>query len=97
MVCSTWRHPDLGVMGGESGQPRHHHHPTHKMTGILEHACAKYEVYVAHFLFTIHERYTWTDRNDTYSKQWYGRANKIISPNSSALSSERLCIPMLHV
>jgi len=30
---------------------------------LLGHACAKYEVYEAHYLITIHERYTWTDRN----------------------------------
>jgi len=36
---------DLGVTGPmrvEGSQSRHHHHPTQLMTGLLEHACAKY-------------------------------------------------------
>src|SRR6218665_2568023 len=45
IACSIWRHIDLGVMGPmrvEGSQSRHHHHPTQLMTGVLEHACAKY-------------------------------------------------------
>ena len=73
IACSTWCPIDLLVMGPmrvEGSQLGHHHHPTQQMTGVLEHDCAKYEVYEAHYvgLITIHERYTWTDRNHTYPK-----------------------------
>jgi len=50
----------------ERSQSGHHHHSTQQMTGVLEHACAKYEVCEALYLITI--RYTWTDRNHTYPK-----------------------------
>jgi len=48
----------MGPMRVEESQSGHHHHPTQQMNGVLEHASAKYEVYEAHYLITIHERYT---------------------------------------
>src|SRR6218665_3438036 len=32
IVCFTWRHLDLGVMGIDGSQSGRHHHPTHQMT-----------------------------------------------------------------
>jgi len=64
------RHTDLWLVGVEGSQSgHHHHHTTQQMTGMLEHVCAKYEIYEAHCLITIHKRYTCTDINHTYPKR----------------------------
>ena len=69
-ICSIWRHVDLGVMGpcGLKEVSQVTTITTQQMTGVLEHTCAKYDIYETHYLITIHERYTWTDRNRTYPK-----------------------------
>jgi len=61
----------IRVDGSQSGH-HVHHHSTQRLTGVLEHACAKYEIYEAHYLITIHQRYTWPGRNHIYPKPLYG-------------------------